>query len=123
MGVVLVDAAGSLAAEDVDLVRLLLESGIQPMVLVSKADLVSAAEREVLCEYVQGAITRALAVGVPVFPVSTVGQHAARAVRWYERELAPLADRAGPRRWRRPAQAPGGARGGGGRARGRCGRC
>ncbi len=94
MGVVLVDAAGSLAAEDVDLVRLLLESGIQPMVLVSKADLVSAAEREVLCEYVQGAITRALAVGVPVFPVSTVGQHAARAVRWYERERAPLADRA-----------------------------
>jgi len=94
VGVVLVDAAGSLAAEDVDLVRLLLESGIQPMVLVSKADLVAEAEREILRDYVQGSLERALNVSVPVFPVSTVGQDTALAVRWYERELAPLADRA-----------------------------
>jgi GTP-binding protein EngB required for normal cell division len=94
IGVVLVDAAGSLSAEDVDLVRLLLESGIQPLVLVSKADLIRETERGVFCDYVHGALERALAASVPVLPVSTVGPDATLAIRWYQQELAPLADRA-----------------------------
>ena len=92
LGVVLVDAAGSLSSEDLDLLRLLLESGIEPTVLVSKIDLVAEAERPELQAYVRAEIVRNLAVEVPVHPVSTVGPDAALAGSWFERELAPLAD-------------------------------
>jgi len=94
IGVVLVDVAGSISGEDVDLVRRLLESGIQPKVLASKADLVGEAERMVFCDYVRAELARGLSVEVSVFPVSARGPDAAMTVRWFERELAPVAEHA-----------------------------
>ena len=94
LGVVLVDAAGSLSVEDVDLLRLLLESGIEPMVLISKIDLVDGSERPVLRDYVRAEIVRQLAAEVPVHLVSVMPPDAVLASRWFESELAPWADHA-----------------------------
>ena len=81
LGVVLVDAASTLNREDLGLLRSLYEAGVPAMVLLSKADLLTPADRDRMTAYVRDQVTRELGLDVPVHPVSnTVQPAAARAL-------------------------------------------
>jgi GTP-binding protein EngB required for normal cell division len=59
LGIVLIDAASTLNQDDLALLRTLYESGAPAMVLLSKADLLSATDRERMAAYVKGQLQRA----------------------------------------------------------------
>jgi GTP-binding protein EngB required for normal cell division len=89
-GVVLIDAASTLNQDDLDLLRSLYEAGIPAMVLVSKADLLTAADRDRMTSYVGGQIRRELGVDLRIHHVSTVGADEALLNQWFDREITPL---------------------------------
>lgn len=90
LGVVLVDAASTLNADDLTLLHALADAGTPAQVLVSKADLLTPADREKSVAYVAGQLRRELGAAVPVHAVSTVGVDAALLTGWFEGALAPL---------------------------------
>jgi GTP-binding protein EngB required for normal cell division len=94
LGILLVDAASSPGREELDLVRLLYDSAIPAMVVLSKADLVSESDRDRLAAYLRREIATALGLDLPVEPVSTVGASAPLARHWFENRILPLLDRA-----------------------------
>ena len=87
---VLVDAASTLNREDLGLLRSLYEAGVPAMVLLSKADLLTPADRDRMTAYVRDQVTRELGLDVPVHPVSTVGADEALLNHWFDREITPL---------------------------------
>jgi GTP-binding protein EngB required for normal cell division len=93
LGVVLIDAASALNQDDLALLRALYEAGIPAQVLISKADLLSAADRDRMVAYLREHLRRELRVDLPVHPVSTVGPNEALLTQWFEKEIAPLWDR------------------------------
>lgn len=93
LGVVLVDAASTLAQEDLALVRSLYGAGVPSMVLLSKGDLLSPDDRRRVIEYTREQFRRELGVDLPVRPVSTVGADEALLDRWFDEDLAPLIER------------------------------
>jgi GTP-binding protein EngB required for normal cell division len=93
LGVVLVDAATAPGPDDLALVAALHAEGIPAMVLLSKVDVLPAAERGRVAGYVREQLVRELGLDVPVHPVSTIGTDAALLDRWYEEEVRPLLDR------------------------------
>jgi GTP-binding protein EngB required for normal cell division len=93
LGVVLVDAASALNQDDLRLLRALYEAGVPAQVLISKADLLSPADRERMTGYLREHLRRELDLDLPVHPVSTVGPHEALLTQWFEREIEPLWDR------------------------------
>ncbi len=93
LGIVLIDAASTLAPDDLDLLHLLHEAGVPAHVLLSKADLLRPGERQQAAEYVQDQVRRELGLDVPVHPVSTVGADEALLTRWFDQHLAPLLER------------------------------
>jgi GTP-binding protein EngB required for normal cell division len=93
LGVVLVDAASALNPDDLGLLRNLYEAGIPAQVLVSKADLLSPADRERTASYLREQLRRELGLDLPVRPVSTVGPDEALLTQWFEQEIEPLWDR------------------------------
>ncbi|HXX29938.1 MAG TPA: dynamin family protein [Myxococcaceae bacterium] len=94
LGVALVDAASAPGPEDIELVQLLYESAIPAMVLLSKADLISASDRDRLREYLAGELSRRLELDVPVHPVSTAPAAAELTRAWMERQLLPSIEQA-----------------------------
>jgi len=94
VGIVLVDAAATLAPEDTAVVDALLRAGAHVMVLLSKADLLSADDRVRASTYVWRRLLEATGTEVPVFPVSVKGGATALFERWVETGLRPcLEDR------------------------------
>jgi GTP-binding protein EngB required for normal cell division len=93
LGVVLVDAASALNHDDLGLLRALYEAGVPAQVLISKADLLSPADRDRLVGYTREQLQRELGLNLPVHPVSTVGPHEVLLKQWFEREIEPLWDR------------------------------
>jgi GTP-binding protein EngB required for normal cell division len=93
LGVVLIDAASTLNEEDLTLVRILTEGGIPSQVLLSKADLLTPADRQRMAEYLHEQLRRELGLDLPVHPVSTVGADEAHLTGWFEHEIEPLLDR------------------------------
>ncbi len=71
VGLVLVDAVSGLSPEDVSLVRAIRQASAAPLLLLTKADLLSAADRRLVLEYTQRAVARELADEVPMFFSST----------------------------------------------------
>jgi len=94
-GVVLIDASGSLAEEDVDLVQQLTISGIRAHVLLSKADLLSEADRRVFREYIGGKLKEMLSMEPPVHAVSVEGPLASLALGWFESEFLATVEHGG----------------------------
>ncbi len=94
LGVLLLDAATSPAREDLDILRLLYESGIPGMVVLSKSDLLSQADRARMRDYVEGQIAKNLGLDLPVHAVSVIGAGAPLAHAWFASEVAPLCERA-----------------------------
>lgn len=90
LGVVLVDAGSTLTQDDLATVRTLYEAGIPARVLLSKADLLSAAERIRTVKYIAGHIHTELGLELPVHAVSVERQHADVLETWFEQEILPL---------------------------------
>jgi GTP-binding protein EngB required for normal cell division len=90
LGVVLLDAASTLTPDDLDLLRLLYEAGVPAQVVLSKADLVTSADRQRTVDYVRTHLHQELGLDLPVHPVSTVGTDEELLTRWFEQEVAPL---------------------------------
>jgi GTP-binding protein EngB required for normal cell division len=88
LGLVLVDASGALTADDVELMQLLLDAGIDARVLLSKADLLEDTERERLVAYLSAQLDARLTARVPVDPVSARGG-VHDAGRWLAETLRP----------------------------------
>jgi GTP-binding protein EngB required for normal cell division len=88
VAVLLVDAGGTLAPEDVSVARALLESGAELRVAVSKADLLTDADLLKMTDYLRRRLAAEAGVECPVGAVSTRPPSA--AARWFEEELAPL---------------------------------
>jgi GTP-binding protein EngB required for normal cell division len=93
LAVVLIDASSALNQDDLDVLRTLYEAGIPAQVLLSKADLLTPADRRRLADYIREHLRRELGLDLPVHPVSTVGPHEALLTEWFEQEIAPLFDR------------------------------
>ena len=67
----------------------LYQAGAKAMVLVSKADLLSAGEREELAGYAARQLSTQLGLEVPVQLVSVAGADAALCDQWFEQQLEP----------------------------------
>lgn len=90
LGIVLVDAASTLGPQELAIVRALYQAGATAAVLLSKADLLTPAQRQQVAAYVKDMLASECGVDVPVSPVSVVGPEAALADEWFESQLLPL---------------------------------
>lgn len=90
IAVVLIDAAATINDEDIDVLRRLLEAGVPVQLLLSKADLLNAADRERMLAYIREQVERHLSLSLPVFPVSVVGADETLLSRWFDEQIAPL---------------------------------
>jgi GTP-binding protein EngB required for normal cell division len=90
LGIVLIDASAGLTQDDLIVVQALYQAGAGAMVLISKADLFSPADREQMIAYVRANLRSQLHVGAPVYAVSIFGADAALCDRWFESELRPF---------------------------------
>jgi GTP-binding protein EngB required for normal cell division len=93
LGVLLVDGAGTLDREDLELLRLLDESGIPALVVLSKADLLVEADRRRLLDYLKEQTATQLGLELPVDLVSAFGPAAHLGRDWFEREIGSRAMR------------------------------
>ncbi len=93
LAVQLIEAGAALGREDLELARMVLDSGSELLVVLSKADRIDASDLAEAAAYAAGQFHSALGVTVPMHPVSTVGVSTALAEAWFEQQLAPrLAD-------------------------------
>src|SRR5437773_11102960 len=90
VGIVLIDASAGLTQDDLLVVQALYQAGASAMILISKADLFSGADRERMIEYVKKNLRNQLRVEAPVHAVSVFGADAALCDRWFESELRPF---------------------------------
>jgi len=90
LGIVLIDASAGLTQDDLVVVQALYQAGASAMVLISKADLFSPADREQMIAYVKANLRSQLHVEPPVHAVSVFGADAALCDRWFESELRPF---------------------------------
>src|SRR6266550_3431795 len=77
LGIVLIDASAGLAQDDLIVVQALYQAGASAMILISKADLFSPADREQMIAYVKANLRSQLHVEPAVHAVSIVGANAA----------------------------------------------
>jgi GTP-binding protein EngB required for normal cell division len=90
LGIVLIDASAGLTQDDLVIVQALYQAGAGAMVLVSKADLFSVADRQEMISYVKANLLDQLRVDPPVHAVSVFGADAAMCDRWFESDLRPF---------------------------------
>lgn len=89
LGVLLLDAAGTPGAEDIDVARTLLESGAEVLLGLSKADLVAPPERETMLAYVRHQFGAALGRELSLAPLSIRPGHEHLVEQWFTAELLP----------------------------------
>ena len=90
LGIVLIDASAGLTQDDLIVVQALYQAGASAMILISKADLFSAADREHMIAYVKANLRSELRIGPSVHAVSISGADAALCDAWFESELRPF---------------------------------
>jgi len=93
LGILLLDSASAPTREDLEILRLLSDSGIPAMAVLSKADLVSEEDLERLRNYIHSRISSELGMEMTVHAVSTVGDRTKLERDWFAREIRPLSDR------------------------------
>ena len=93
LSVVLIDAGSTLNQDDLSLLRDLYEAGIPAQVLLSKADLLAAEDRQRCLQYVRDQLRQELDLDMVVHPVSVVGEEAKLLDHWFEQEIEPLWER------------------------------
>lgn len=94
LGVIVVDGGATFDAEDIDIARTLLDSGIPIQIVISKADRITEVDRGVLAKYVHDHVLGRLGAEVRISWVSSIGPDAALARAWFDEVLAPLVARA-----------------------------
>ena len=92
LGILLIDASSTLTADDVALVHALYQAGAEAMVLLSKADMLAAEDRDRMMSYVREQLAANLGLEVPVYLVSVKESAAAMADRWIAEALTPSLD-------------------------------
>jgi GTP-binding protein EngB required for normal cell division len=92
LGIMLIDAASTLTQEDLVVVEALYHSGATAMVLLSKVDLLTPAERDHAVDYVRRQLREQAQFNLPVHLVSVRGADAALCDHWFESELRPVLD-------------------------------
>jgi GTP-binding protein EngB required for normal cell division len=90
LGVVLIDAGSTLTPDDLQTIQILYDAAIPPMVLLSKADLLTAQEQSRMIEYVKDHIRKELNVDLAIHAVSVVRESKELLTRWFEDDIAPL---------------------------------
>src|SRR6266576_1303648 len=90
LGIVLIDASAGLTQENLIVAQAIYQAGASAMVVISKADLFSPADREQMIAYVKANLRSQLHVDPAVHAVSIVGANAALCDRWFESELRPF---------------------------------
>ena len=90
LGIVLLDAGAALTHEDLAVVQALYQSGATAMALVSKADLLTPADRERTVEYIRQHLLSEVNLDLPVHLISIVGADERLCDAWFEHELKPL---------------------------------
>jgi len=93
LSVVLIDAGSSLHQDDLSLLRDLYEAGIPAQVLLSKADLLAAEDRERVLQYIRAQLQQDLNLDMAGHPVSVMGEDAKLLDCWFEQEIEPLWER------------------------------
>ncbi len=92
LAVVLIDATAPLTIEDVGVLDRLRQAAIPATVLLSKADLLSAAEVEQVQQYVESELAARLGARVPVRPISVAPGAVQLADAWVAGELQRVLD-------------------------------
>ncbi|MGA2131847.1 MAG: dynamin family protein [Bryobacteraceae bacterium] len=90
LGVVLIDAESTLAADDLGTIRTLHQAAIPAIVLVSKSDLLAADDCVRVREYVASHIASELGLDLPIHLVSAKLAHAALLESWFAHQILPL---------------------------------
>jgi GTP-binding protein EngB required for normal cell division len=90
LGIILIDTSAGLTQDDLVVVQALYQAGANAMILVSKADLFTVADREQMIAYVKTNLRSQLGVEPPVHAVSVFGAEAVLCDRWFESELRPF---------------------------------
>jgi GTP-binding protein EngB required for normal cell division len=90
LGIVLIDASAGLTQDDLVVVQALYQAGASAMVLISKADLFSATDRDQMISYVKRNLRDQLHIEPPVHAVSVFGTKSVLCDRWFENELRPF---------------------------------
>ena len=90
LGIVLIDASAGLTPGDLIVVQALYQAGASAMILISKADLFSALDREQMIAYVKANLRSELRADPLVHAVSVFGADAALCDQWFETELRPF---------------------------------
>ena len=93
LGILLVDAGSTITDEDMALLHGFFEAAIPVTVLVSKSDLLSAADRSRVVDYVKQLVLKELGSEIPVYPVSSRLPYAALADYWFTEAIQPLMQR------------------------------
>lgn len=87
LGVLVLDPGGAVGHEEVEILRMLRDSGIEARIVVTKADLVAPAERDHLAAYVRTTVLRETGLDLEPRWVSAFGE-AARS--WFDETIVPL---------------------------------
>src|SRR4029450_9471720 len=90
LGIVLLDASAGLTQDDLVVVQALYQAGASAIILISKADLFSAPDREQMIAYVKANLRSELRLEPSVHAVSVFGAEAALCDAWFESELRPF---------------------------------
>ncbi len=93
LGVVLIDAGSTLTQDDLATIQTLHDAGIPASVLLSKADLLEAADRDRALQYVAGHIRSDLGLELPVCAISIKAELSDLLEKWLSTEILPLYDR------------------------------
>lgn len=90
LGVVLIDAASTLTAGDLQTILALQEAAIPVNVLLSKSDLLTRQDCEKTLSYVKQHIASECRTDLPVHAVSVLPSHRHLLIGWFEDQIGPL---------------------------------
>ncbi|MBI3278283.1 MAG: dynamin family protein, partial [Acidobacteria bacterium] len=93
LGILLISSVNPVNDEDLNTISALSQAGIPVMVLLSKADLLSADDRTKALAYTKQEILANLNLSVAVHPVSTISGHEELLDNWFRDQFAPLYSR------------------------------
>ncbi len=94
LALLLIDSGNALSDEDVGTLRILLESGIPALVLLSKADLLAEGDLHRATSYIEEQLRTELNISLHVHPVSSLPRFGVVLDHFFERELLPRFEQA-----------------------------
>ena len=94
LALLLIDSGNALNDEDIGTLRILYESGIPPLVLLSKSDLLAEGDLHRVTGYIEAQLQRELGASIRVHPVSALTQYSVLLDHFFERELFPRFEQA-----------------------------